>query len=85
MVLLKILKDVEFNNPLYYFTLPGFILVTGGLYMGFNFVEIFYLGGSLNFGPTVLMVLLILVGIGLAFTGILLHSISGLFRHLNNP
>ncbi|MDR7665104.1 hypothetical protein RG963_04730 [Methanosarcina sp. Z-7115] len=50
--------------------------------MGLSFLQTFYLGESLNFGPTVLMVLLTFVGIGMAFTGILLNSISGLFRHL---
>ena len=73
-VLLMVLKDMEFNKPLYYFTLPGSVLVAGGLYMGFGFLRTFYLGGSLNFGPTVLMVLLTLVGTFLVFTGILLHS-----------
>ncbi len=80
--LLNTFKDMEFNKPLYCFTLPGFVLSAGGLYMGLSFLQTFYLGGSLKFGPTILMVLLTFVGIGMAFTGILLHSISGLFRHL---
>ncbi|MHC1756393.1 MAG: glycosyltransferase family 2 protein [Methanosarcina sp.] len=82
MVLLKIFKDMEYNKPLYYFTLPGFILGAGGLYMGLDFLRIFYLGGSLEFGPTMLMILLTLVGVFMIFTGILLHSISGLIMHL---
>lgn len=80
MVLLKILKDMEFNRPLYYFTIPGFVLGTSGLYMGLSFLQTFYLGGSLNFGPTILMILLTLVGMFMAFTGIMLHSIAGILR-----
>jgi glycosyltransferase involved in cell wall biosynthesis len=80
MVLLKILKDMEFNRPLYYFTIPGIALGTGGIYMGLHFLHAFYLGGSLNFGPTILMILLTLVGTFMAFTGIMLHSIAGMIR-----
>jgi len=82
-VLVQILKDMEFNRPLYYFTLPGLIFGIFGLYMGLLFLRTFYLGGSLHFGPTIIMILLTLIGTFLAFTGILLHSITGLIRHLN--
>jgi len=81
-VLLKIIKDMEYNKPLYYFTLPGFILAVVGLHMGFTFLRTFYLGGNLNFGPTMLMVLLTIVGIFMCFTGFLLHSIAGLIMQL---
>lgn len=81
-VLLKILKDIEFNRPLYCFTIPGFILGICGLYMGLSFLQIFYQGGSLHFGPTILMVMLTLMGMFMAFTGIMLHSISGLITQL---
>lgn len=79
-VLANILRDMEFKRPLYYFTLPGMIFGIVGLGMGLNFLQDFYRGGSLNFGPTLLMILLTLVGLFMAFTGIILHSISGLIR-----
>jgi glycosyltransferase involved in cell wall biosynthesis len=82
-VLMNILKDIEFNKPLYYFTLPGLIFGIFGLYMGLLFLRTFYLGGSLHFGSTIIMILLTLVGTFMAFTGILLHSISGLIEHSN--
>ncbi|WP_048138541.1 MULTISPECIES: glycosyltransferase family 2 protein [unclassified Methanosarcina] len=81
-VLFKIFTDIEYNKPLYCFTLPGSLLGASGLYMGVGFLRTFYLGGSLNFGPTVLMILLTLTGAFMAFTGILLHSIAGLITHL---
>jgi hypothetical protein len=80
MVLLIILKYMEFNGPLYYFTIPGIALGTGGIYMGLIFLHTFSLGGNLNFGPTILMILLTLVGTFMAFTGILLHSIARIIR-----
>ncbi|WP_235271161.1 hypothetical protein [Methanosarcina mazei] len=50
--------------------------------MGLTFLRNFYLGGSLEFGPTVLMILLTIVGVFMSFTGVLLHSIAGLLMHL---
>ncbi|KKG75472.1 glycosyltransferase family 2 protein [Methanosarcina mazei] len=81
-VLLMIFKDMEYSKPLYYFTLPGFLLGAGGFYMGLTFLRNFYLGGSLEFGPTMLMILLTIVGVFMSFTGVLLHSIAGLLMHL---
>jgi glycosyltransferase involved in cell wall biosynthesis len=82
-VLVKILKDLEFNKPLYCFTLPGLIFGIAGLYMGLLFLRTFYMGGALYFAPTIIMTLLTLVGTFMAFTGILLHSISSLIKHVN--
>jgi glycosyltransferase involved in cell wall biosynthesis len=75
-VLLMILNDIEFNKPLYYLTVPGLILGISGLIMGTFFVKDFTTGESLYFGPTMLMLLFIIVGSFMALTGILLHSIS---------
>ncbi|WP_292371472.1 MULTISPECIES: hypothetical protein [unclassified Methanosarcina] len=75
-------EKVKFN-PLYWFTLPGSILWSGGLYIGFCLLRTYSLGESLAFGPTVLMVMSSFIGMGMTFTGILLHSISGLLRHLH--
>ena len=71
-----VLKDIEFNRPLYYLTVPGLSLGIGGLYMGADFLQTFVAGESLQFGPTMLMVLFIVVGTFMSLTGILLHSIS---------
>lgn len=79
-VLVLILKDMEFNKPLFYFTVPGMFLEIGGLYMGSLFLQTFFTGGSLNFGPTMLMVMLIVVGSFMSLTGILLHSLSAILR-----
>jgi glycosyltransferase involved in cell wall biosynthesis len=77
-VLVSILKDVEFKRPLYYFAIPGTFFGIIGVVMGANFLETFSRGGSLDFGPTILMVLLIIVGGFMIITGVLLHSLSTL-------
>lgn len=79
-VLMMVLKDIEFNKPLYYLTAPGAALGIGGLIMGAYFLQEFTVGKSLYFGPTVLMILFIVVGSFMALTGILLHSISTILR-----
>ena len=71
-VLLKVLQDMELNRPLYYFSVPGLIFAIIGIGMGLNFLRIFYLGGSLHFGPTLFMILLTQIGTFSFFTGILL-------------
>jgi glycosyltransferase involved in cell wall biosynthesis len=75
-VLVKILQDMELNRPLYYFTVPGIVMSTIGIGMGLTFLREFYHGSALQFGPTLLMIMLTLVGSFMAFTGIILHSIS---------
>ncbi|MFZ2497803.1 glycosyltransferase family 2 protein [Methanosarcina sp.] len=79
-VLVMVLKDVEFNRPLYYLTIPGMFFGIGGLFMGAKFLQDFSVGKSLFFGPTMLMILLIVVGSFMALTGILLHSMSAILR-----
>ena len=79
-VLAKVLHDMELNRPLYYFTAPGLLFATAGIGMGLGFLRDFYLGGKLMFGPTLLMILLTLIGSFMAFTGIILHSMSRLIK-----
>ncbi len=53
-------------------------MATVGIGMGLEFLRNFFHGGSLQYGPTLLMILLTLVGSFMALTGIVLHSISRL-------
>lgn len=77
-VLLKVLHDIELKRPLYYFTAPGIVMAGAGILMGLEFLRVFAHGGNLQYGPTLLMVMLTLVGSFMALTGIILHSISRL-------
>lgn len=79
-VLVKILHDMELRRPLFYFTLPGMVMAGIGVFMGLEFLRVFYHGGGLYYGPTILMVLLVLVGSFMALTGIILHSISRIMQ-----
>jgi glycosyltransferase involved in cell wall biosynthesis len=79
-VLVKVLEDIELNKPLFYFTAPGMVCSVVGLAMGMVFLQDFYQGRGLRFGPTLLMIILTLVGVFMAFTGIILHSMARLFN-----
>jgi glycosyltransferase involved in cell wall biosynthesis len=81
-VLLTVLKDMEFNRPLFYFTIPGICLGAYGLYMGVIFLQRYESGGNLSFGPTMLMVMFTVVGSFLAITGIMLHSLATIMRNV---
>lgn len=82
-ILVKVLQDMELNRPLYYFTAPGIVTSVVGIGLGLDFLRTFYHGGSLQFGPTLLMIMLTLVGSFMAFTGIILHSISRMITESN--
>jgi glycosyltransferase involved in cell wall biosynthesis len=77
-VLLILLQDMELRRPLYYFTLPGMIFAAVGIGIGLELLRVFYHGGQLSYGLTMLMILTTLVGSFMAFTGIILHAISKL-------
>lgn len=67
--------ELVINRPLYYFTAPG--IIAAGL--GLGFLRKFYMGESLSFGLTLSMIMLTLIGTFMAFTGIILHSISMIY------
>jgi glycosyltransferase involved in cell wall biosynthesis len=75
-VLVKVLHDMELRRPLYYFTAPGMLMAGAGIFMGLDFLQTFYRGGSLYYGPVLFMMLLTLIGSFMALTGVILHSIS---------
>ncbi|MGA9098571.1 MAG: glycosyltransferase family 2 protein, partial [Methanotrichaceae archaeon] len=77
-VLLILLQDMELRRPLYYFTLPGMVLAAVGIGIGLELLRVFYHGGQLSYGLTLLMILLTLFGSFMALTGIILHAISKL-------
>lgn len=75
-MLVNVQPNTELNRPFYYFTAPGLVFATAGISLELNFLRDFYNGGYLNLGPTLLMILLTIIGIFMAFTGIILHSMA---------
>lgn len=85
-VLMRILNDLEFQKPLYYFTLPGSIIIIVGVILGLLFFGDYLGGTSKSLAPTAIAIMMTLVGGFLAFTGIILDSMSRMInRVVNNP
>ncbi len=83
-VLVEVLRQIEFKKPLYFLTLPGIIMVLFGLGIGLFYIENWIKGGQLPFGPSLFIIFITLVGVFSVFTGIILHSISGLLNNLKS-
>lgn len=79
-VLLKIIQDMELNRPLYYFTVPGLIIVLIGASLSLLFLRDYLLGISISMGPTMVAVMLTLFGTFMMFTGIILDSMGRMLR-----
>jgi len=75
-VLVNVLKDMQLRKPLIYFTIPGSLMTAAGILMALEFLRSFAHGGSMQYGPTMIMILLTLLGSFMAFTGIILHILS---------
>lgn len=81
-VFMKLLQDMEFSRPLYYFTIPGLVLIFIGLALGLIFFGQYLDGQMTTLMPTILAGMIGLGGIFVAFTGIILHTVSDMLRHL---
>ena len=77
-VLTGVLRSIEFNNPLLAFTVPGVILVAAAVGLATFVLQSYFIVRHVVIGPTLLMLLLMVVGTFLVFTGIILHSVSAL-------
>lgn len=79
-VLAKILHDMEFERPLYYFTLPGLVVMVIGMILGLIFLRDYLIGRSVNIGPTIVAGIMALFGTFFIFTGIILDSINRMMK-----
>jgi len=80
-VLYRIIRDMELKRPLYYFTLPGVIIVVTGAILTLIFLRDYLLGKSIHMGPTILAIMLTLFGTFFMFTGIILDSMKKMIEH----
>ncbi|HVO41274.1 MAG TPA: glycosyltransferase family 2 protein [Aggregatilineales bacterium] len=80
-VLNGILRMIGQNRPLFFFGVPGTLIITVGLILGFVVVDNYNRysatqgSGALAVGTALVSVTLILVGVFTVFTGIILHTI----------
>lgn len=75
VVLNGILRLVAQHRPLLFFAVPGVFTLLGGLLLGVWVVYNYWLHENLAVGTALIVVILMLTGVFLLFTGIVLHSI----------
>ena len=93
-VLIRIINDLQFQRPLFYFTLPGIIITLTGIVLGLMFFGD-YLGKSVHsiagsiapsasysLAPTILAIMMTLAGGFLALTGIILDSMGRMLNKI---
>lgn len=78
-VLKSILSHVELFRPLFFFGLIGVCLLGAGMAIAAWVLRIFAATGYLPFGPSLLMILLVILAIFTLYTAIILHSVSRLW------
>ena len=93
-VLIQIIGDLEFQRPLFYFTLPGALITLTGIVLGLMFFGDYLAKSSIsiagNFAPsasysllpTILAIMMTLAGGFLALTGIILDSMGKMINRI---
>ena len=81
-VLIDLLRDFEYKRPLHVFGGIGIITLGIGIGIGWWVIKSYTASGFLPLGPTLLMILIFIIGTFATFTGIILHSIAQLFDRL---
>ncbi len=79
IVLVSILRHIEFSRPMQFFGLIGILFLGGGIVMGIWVLRNFNASGSLPLGPTLIMFLLVLLGVFTMYIGIILHAMARLW------
>ena len=81
-VLIDLIRDFEYKRPLQAFGGMGILTLGIAIIIGMWIINIYSASGVLPFGPTLLMILLFIIGTFTTFTGIILHSIAQLFDRM---
>jgi glycosyltransferase involved in cell wall biosynthesis len=96
-VLVRILHDLQFQKPLFYFALPGAIITLIGIVLGLMFFGDYLAKSSqsiassiapsaaYSLAPTILAIMMILAGGFLALTGIILDSMNKMINRIMIP
>lgn len=82
-VLMGVVRTIGVNHPLLYFGIPGVMMLIAGLIVATWSLQNYTAGNNLPFGPTMLMILLIIVGSLATFAGLMLHTMTRLIKELN--
>jgi glycosyltransferase involved in cell wall biosynthesis len=79
-VLLDVVQDMKFTKPLYYYTLPGLLLIAMGFLLSNTFYTQYLTGQGQLLTPTMIAILITLGGGFISFTGIILHTVNDMIN-----
>ena len=82
-VLSSIIRAVRSERPLLYFGVSGTIMTIGGIVVGLYSFQYYTQFGNLPFGPTILAVVITVLGILFVLVGLILNAISELVKDRN--
>ena len=74
-VVASIIKYMEIQHSLLFFGLPGLILFSIGIISGFQVYLMYEANNFLPFGPTLITIGLLIIGVLLGMTGLILHAV----------
>jgi glycosyltransferase involved in cell wall biosynthesis len=70
-----IMRMIGQNRPLFFFGVPGMLVVFAGLILGYTVVDTYNLYSKFAIGNALIAVTLVIIGIFTIFTGVILHTI----------
>jgi len=79
-VLNSVVGFISRRAPLFFFGLPGLVMLGFGLWEGWRVVQGYSEYGDFYIGPALIAVLLCIVGSLSLFTGLILHNIKSFFK-----
>jgi hypothetical protein len=79
-VLNSVVGFISRRAPLFFFGVPGLVMVAFGLWQGWRVVDAYTSENVFHIGPALITVLLCIVGSLALFTGLILHNIRSLLR-----
>jgi glycosyltransferase involved in cell wall biosynthesis len=74
-VLNGILRMVGQHRPLFFFGVPGLIILAVGFFLGLHVVEVYSISQDLAIGTAMIAITLCIIGVFAIFTGLILHTI----------
>ncbi|WP_292466017.1 glycosyltransferase family 2 protein [Methanolobus sp.] len=81
-VLTSIITEIEYKHPLFYLGMPGLFLLFTGFVSGWYILNSYNRDGFLPFGPTILMVLVFILGFLATSTALNLHAMTRLVNSI---
>ena len=81
-VMVSIFRYIEVGHPLLFFGVPALLLGTVGLLTGVHAYDLYKGSGYLSFGPALITVSLLILGMLAGMTGIILHAVINANRHV---